>query len=135
MAPMQVDESLHHGEADAEPSVPPAGAAFLLAEHVEDVRQELRVDAFTGVGDSHDRRVVTLFERHEYPSADRSEFHGVRQHVDEHLLEPARIAFDPQRLERIDEFDCRLSCARLFRRSSPAPSAEDSRDRESRDRA
>ena len=52
---VRLDELLHDGEAEAEAPVPARGRPIGLAEGLEEVREERRVDALAGVGDpDHD---------------------------------------------------------------------------------
>src|SRR5581483_1600146 len=49
---MQVDQMAHDRQPQPDAAVPPADGAILLAEALEDVRQELRLDALAGVRDT-----------------------------------------------------------------------------------
>ena len=88
---------------------------FLLPEHLEDVRQELRGDAFAGIGDPDDGGVSVPFGCHSDPSTRGGEFQGVGEDVREDLLKPARVSLDGQGLVSVAERDVDLSC------SSPYP--------------
>ena len=48
---MRLDEMPDERKAEPEPSVPARRAAVALAESIEDVRQERRVDPLTGIAD------------------------------------------------------------------------------------
>ena len=67
-------------------------ARVFLAEPVEHVRKEVGRNALPGIGHRNLRRVPGVFERHLDAAALGRELHRVRDQVEDHLLQPARIA-------------------------------------------
>ena len=89
---------LHDREAEAEAAVRARDGRVLLAERLEDVRQERRLDARAGVAhDDLDVRVLALHADVD-PAALGRELHRVREQVPDDLLEPAGVAAEHARV-------------------------------------
>ncbi len=93
-AAVRVDEVADDGQAEAEPALRSTAVLPLLGERMEHARQHHRVDAHAVVTHRNPRiRLAPL--RHQVDRAFQVRiFRGVRQHVREHLREPARVAVD-----------------------------------------
>src|SRR5690348_14178964 len=61
-AAVQLDELAHDGEAQAEPAALTRRGAVGLTKAFEDVRQELRIDPLSGVGDTQMRHPIAAFD-------------------------------------------------------------------------
>ena len=106
-AAVHLDELLDDGEPQAQAAVPPRRAGVGLAEAVEDVREELGLDAHAGVDDADlDVRVDPLQE-HLHLAALGRELHGVGEQVPDDLLEPGEVAGDGagERIEHLVDAD------------------------------
>jgi len=99
-AAVQLDQMADDGEAEAEATVLPARRGVGLAEALEDVGEELRLDPHPGVGDDDlDVRVDPRDEHLDLPPLG-GELDGVGEQVPDHLLEAVGVASDrPQRVE------------------------------------
>ena len=99
--PVELDEMANEGEPDARPRVRPGGRAVALAQPVEDIGQDVRVDALPRIGHDDLRvRPHPLRLDLDAPAA-RGELDGIAQQVPHHLAEPVGIAADggPGRLQ------------------------------------
>src|SRR6185369_17560175 len=93
---MQLDEPLRDREPDAEAALRAIERLIALHEQIEDVRQDLRIDAdaliaHANLHDALDPRQTDL----NAPLV-RRELRCIRQQVADHLREPVRIAVDDQ---------------------------------------
>src|SRR5262249_34616735 len=83
-------------EAQAEAADGPRRRAVTLAEPVEHVGEECRFDAVSCVGDAHGYESSNGHRVDSAPPARRRELHGVRQQIQEDLLDAARIRDDAE---------------------------------------
>jgi hypothetical protein len=95
---VQLDQSLHHRQADPEPALHPAERAGRLREQIEDVRQHVVGEADAVVAHLHDDVPVDPLDPHVDPSADRGIRRGVREEVREDLQQAVGIAVHEERL-------------------------------------
>src|SRR5690606_1443687 len=86
-AAVQLDETARDGEPDAEAAARLAGARLALREHLEYVRQEIRIETDAVVDDAHERFAGGHRYRDVDVSARSRVLGGVRQHVRERLHE------------------------------------------------
>ena len=92
LSAVQLHQMPRDGQAEAEAAVPARGAGVLLAEPVEDVRQELGRDADAGVLDDHQHR-GRLTRRSDHDLATRrGELDGIGQQVPHDLLQARSVA-------------------------------------------
>src|SRR5512134_1480384 len=85
----------HQSQAEAEPGMRAGARAVPLMEALEEMGQLLLGDSLSGVADDDlDMRIGTL-QMDLHSTALRREFHGVDQEVPDHLLQPVRVAGDP----------------------------------------
>ena len=81
------------GQAEAEPAVRARRAAVPLAEALEDVRQERRVDAAAVVADADLRPAPPMRRRRRRPARPRGvNLTALRQQVPDHLLQAVAVA-------------------------------------------
>ena len=100
---MCLDEVAHDGEAETEAAVGPGLPSVLLAEAVEDVGQEIGLDAHAGVGHTDSPSPLGRVDGHGNASPFGSELDGVGQQVRDHLLQPHRVTrYGRQRLIELD---------------------------------
>ena len=86
-----------HRESDTQSSLGTIERTIGLHEQIEDVRQELRVDAGTGIPHAHLRGVAVALDEHLYGHALAGILRRVLQQIAEHLREAHFVAFDEQR--------------------------------------
>ena len=94
-AAVRFDEFVDDRQADAEAAHAAHLFAFGLRKPFEHVRQELRVDAATGVLHDEVDTVPVRRDRERDLSARGRELHAVRQQVPYDLPEPVRVAGNP----------------------------------------
>src|SRR6266536_2393446 len=97
---VEVDDVLRDGEAEAEAA---AVAGVGLAEALENVREERRVDPLALIGDADLRVAVEAGEAEVHLSASRRELDRVREDVADDLLQAAGVGGD----EVVDRLDVR----------------------------
>ena len=99
---MPFDKRLHDGEPETDPALPRA-RHLRLAEPLEEMRQELRGDALTGIGDLK----LHLRTARGEPNLDappwRRELHGVRHKVLDDLRQTKRVTCDRREDAVIDD--------------------------------
>src|SRR5688572_20549816 len=79
-------------KSEAEPAMPPADGAVLLAKAIEHVREERGLDALAVVAHADFRIPVSSGQAHlDVPAAIR-ELDGVREEIADHLLQTRRIS-------------------------------------------
>ena len=126
-AAVQLDDLPDEREAETEAAVAAARRGVGLAEAIEDVGQEIALDALAGVArrSARRRRSVSRTRTSMRPPRSR-ELHGVRHHVPDRLLQPIGVAVDGGQLGvelgvdrdplgrggRLDDVDGRLDDAR-----------------------
>ena len=93
-AAVQLDEALHDRQPEAEAAVLARRRRVALPEPLEQVRNELRLDADAGVGHADLDVGVHALEQDLDLAVLRRELDGVGQQVPDDLLKPARIAGD-----------------------------------------
>ena len=91
-AAVELDQVVHDRETEAESGLTPAAARIGLAEAVEDVGEQIGVDAETGVAHREACVVAHPLEAHRDVAPRRRELHGVADEIRHHLAEPKRIA-------------------------------------------
>ena len=99
-AAVGLDQPLDQREADAESPVRAARAFFLLPEHVEHKRQELRCDALARVADADHAAIAVSRERDGDRAAGWREFQRVEQDVPEDLLQAIAVGIHAERARR-----------------------------------
>ena len=92
-------------EPDAEPTLHAARALLFLAEHLEDVWQEVGCDASARVAHAQAGFAGPSFGRDRDPPSRRRELGGVGDEVRDHLVDPAGVGLDGQRLRRRPELE------------------------------
>src|SRR5579883_3610090 len=111
---MQLDEALDEGEAEPRPRLPRLRIAAL--EFLEDARLVLARDADAIVGDD-ERHLLGLAAGGEADgAAGRREFDGVRDEVEERLLEAPLIRGDGAEIGGTIEFEVEVLLARPLAR-------------------
>ena len=100
-AVVDVDQVLDDGQPDAEPGEALAGAGLLLAEALEDLRQEFRADAAAAVGDGDFVLIAVGARIHVDAPAGGRELDRVGEQVPDHLLQ-ARIVRHHVRFAIVD---------------------------------
>jgi len=99
---VQLDQKLHHGEADAQPAEFASGGAVGLAEAIEHERQKRTVDTATFIGDGQDD-IFTVTPRSDANArAGGTELHRIREKIPDDLLHTVRIRRQKQGLRRVD---------------------------------
>jgi len=93
-AAVQLREVMDDRQSESEASEAAGRTVIRLAEAIEDMRQEPRVDADAVVAHPDLDRVARLHDRHAHFAARAAELHGVRQEVSDYLLQPRRVADD-----------------------------------------
>src|SRR5687767_8295102 len=92
---MQLDEATHDGEPDTEPALAAVETAVALREHLENVRQELRLDTDAVVAHAHGH-AAPIDEDVELDGTAVGRVLGrVVQNVAENLAQPREIAEHP----------------------------------------
>ena len=93
---MQLREPLGECETDAESTVHAPRSFLLLLEHLEDLRQERRLDPLARVPDAGDRCVALPLEDHAHETPLRCELDRIGDEVRKHLVKPVRVAPDDE---------------------------------------
>ena len=93
---VHLDELLDERQADAEPAFGAGHRPVPLGEEVEDAGQQLGRDAHARVPDLDDDVVALAPGREPDAAPGVGILRGVRQEVDEDLLEPQRVGLEPQ---------------------------------------
>ena len=96
-AAVEFDELSDDREAEPQAAVRAGGRGVGLAEAIEDVGEELRVDPFAAVDDADLEMGVDAFEQDLHGAVARGELHGVAEQVPEDLLQAIRVAGDGAR--------------------------------------
>src|SRR5690606_4079346 len=99
-ATVQLDEPLRDGQSEPEAVPRLAGPLLALHEHLENAREERRLDADTVVGDAHPSLVADGLELDVDASARFGVLRRVGEDVRERLREPYVIAVDADRGRR-----------------------------------
>src|SRR5215471_9817098 len=102
---MEFDELPDDGETESEATVLPAQASLALAERIEDVADDGRIDSCTSVLHAKHRRVAFDRNRDVDLSFRRRELDRIGQQVRRDLLEAALIAGDERWSGLHSEFD------------------------------
>ena len=94
MPPVELDEVADDGQPEPEAAVGPRPASADLRKVIEDVSKRVRLDADPGV--THDELgvIAVTVQRDIDAATGRGEFHGIREQVDDDLLEARGIAKD-----------------------------------------
>src|SRR2546423_8446214 len=92
---MQLDEMPHDGETQADTRL--TRTSCRLPESLEDVRQELGLDARSGVAHFHAEAMLYGVQHDRHVPARRREFNRVREEVPDDLFQTTGIALHQQR--------------------------------------
>ena len=90
-SPVQLHQMAHDGEAEAQASLPPRARGVGLAEAVEDVGEERRIDAGPAVLHRDLDVGLDLLQAHVDAPLGRGELDRVREEVPHDLVEPAGV--------------------------------------------
>src|SRR5262245_1346864 len=101
---VELDETAHEAQADAQPAGGSIEIALALHEQLEHGRQQLRRDTGALVGDAQNRLVALAAHAHPDGAAARRELQRVRQEVHDDLLEAHAVGLDQDGL-RVDGDD------------------------------
>ncbi len=110
-ATVHLDKIAHYRQSQAEASFTARDARIRLAESLEDIREEVPVDADAGVCDAYCRRRCVALKRDNDPAAGRGELDGVGEKIPEDLLQSLGITGYLPRL-RTGDIDTDLLRAR-----------------------
>ena len=95
VAAMQFDKLLDDSHSQPQSAMATSCRRVPLLKTVEDIRQELRRDAFTRITDADFDMRVDAFEQHLDLSALGCELDGVVKEIPKNLLQAIRVAGDP----------------------------------------
>src|SRR6185503_11442349 len=96
-AAVQFDQVLDNGQAKPEAG---RGIRLILAERLEYVGQELRMNPDSGITDNHNRARLITCDRYSDVATGGRELQGVRQEIHEDLPETGRVAENSAGLRR-----------------------------------
>src|SRR5437588_7617325 len=88
----------HNRQAHAETFVLPGNRAVSLSKAIEDMRQELRADAFTVVTDGDFNLGIRAFHLNFHVAVNRSELNGIREQVPDDLLQTIGVSQNRPRM-------------------------------------
>ena len=94
---VQRHEALHQREPDAHATSRRPSRALRLRERLEDLLEEVRLDAGAAVADTKLQVAMVVPERDVHGPGRRRELQGVREQVSDDLREPCRIRVHPER--------------------------------------
>ena len=94
---MHLDQAFHQGKSQSQSTAAPVEALFGLAEHIEDVGQDLRFDPYAGVLHVHLGDILFGIDRHLHGhfSSCFGELMGIVQEISDRLGEPGGITLQP----------------------------------------